>query len=1388
MVSLGSVGNDILDESETAGEVYIHGGVGSDSLVGGDGNDVLVGGKEGGYLIPNPTPDEFQFTDDEFIELADNDTFVGGLGDDLIIGNNGADVARVNLSTDGNDTLQLGNGETSNSPFATNSTFDTVSISGDKNVTLTFNNAEVGDGDIYNAGSELAVSLQADDSLFVSTADDEAIRFVSEDKQTFTVKDGTEELGSGFDVVALGSAGNDFLIESASKNHFINGGQGNDYIVTGSGDDVLFGGADRDVVIAGGGADLVYGGDGSDYIQGDAGNDTIYGGNGSDEIIGGTGNDTIFGGADADSFSVNLSTDGSDSVDLGTGFDSVSISGSANTRMTLDVSAVGNDNIERSADTLAVSVQSQDTPDGDILHIDDEGLRFVAQDFVEGTVLVDAKFDVRDLEDAQVSEGDLFDEVVLGSAGADYVDDYRDKAISEFYREMAAEEAEQLFVPSGSPDVFVEGGQGDDFLTTAYGNDYLSGGEGNDVLFGSLGNDTFIAGAGNDKIGISDSVISANNATEAFFSVNNPNNNIFKFTSNLQANDDESGDDLLIVNLETDGNDTVNLGSGADTVELTSTASTVRMTFNADSVGSGGANDVLVQAEDSEGELTGNILTTDDELIRFVADEDTLFSLNASGSALGDDFGVVDLGGFGNDSFDESLSSVRAYINGGFGDDTIVGSASNDVIVGGAGADLFRVNLDTDGSDLANLGSDLDTVEVSSSAAQVRVSFDTAGVGQGNRNSVTVQAEDGGGDLIGSILTTDDEGIRFVAQDASLFDLTTSNGTSLGDDFGVVGLGSFGSDVFDESEVLSSVYLSGGQGDDTLTGGLVDDILLGGSGNDVLAGGADNDFIDGGEGNDDVARFTEEGRELASDDVFAFDSETNTLTFTDNADSSVEVDTLTGIEKLDFGTFDAIANNQIFVTEAQLAVLNAAGVGFAADNDVTLIVDGSTLSESNLTLSDLQNLGIDHVLTDGPLVNIELGSGPDDGFLARVTEAGGSVDSRLGIDFKVDSENPVKDTAVVNLGLTNAQLSELFSEVEPGVLLPDELNTTAGKDQFALINGGNTTITEEVAAALYGSDATQSKLSISDHFATADGVSTQTSLTLDVNGSTISDNDLSLVDLARLGVDEISLGADMTDTGFFVNIGIGEAIEQFATAYLADNADDFSGALSDAVTKSVLLADSINNIQFTGGDFISEFIFADALSEDAAAAIKGLAATSDPAVTEFNNFEAALRSSLDSNLVGDININGGFVSVLVADATADGTVLADSELSAADLDDLGFDLLLLGDRDQSGDVVGYADLEALLADLGEFNLDTLTDNASDGTDLNQDSIALIDLPEADMTVEQWMATNPFELADLQALAALGLDAIAIGNSFDDFIANGEMDINDLINTHPDNLQ
>ncbi|PTQ87554.1 hypothetical protein C8N29_11849, partial [Agitococcus lubricus] len=103
-----------------------------------------------------------------------------------------------------------------------------------------------------------------------------------------------------------------------------------------------------------------------------------------------------------------------------------------------------------------------------------------------------------------------------------------------------------------------------------------------------------------------------------------------------------------------------------------------------------------------------------------------------------------------------------ATINGTNGNDELIGSNDNDVINGFEGDDTLAYNLSTDGVDQINLGSGMDTLNVSSTgASQIRVMFTSAEVGNNNANdagtlanqdgglAVRIQAEDGSGNLVG---------------------------------------------------------------------------------------------------------------------------------------------------------------------------------------------------------------------------------------------------------------------------------------------------------------------------------------------------------------------------------------------------------------------------------------------------------------------------------------------------------------------------------------------------------------------------------------------------------------------------------------------------------------
>ncbi|ROH85542.1 calcium-binding protein [Pseudomethylobacillus aquaticus] len=890
VATLGTNGNDVFDETGETVNYYINAGAGNDSLVGGNGNDFLVGGAGNDTLNGG----------------NGNDSFIGGGGNDLVLGRNGNDVvAAYNLATDGVDRMNLGAGD------------DIVNVSstGASQIRVSFTSAEVGNGNANDAGvlanqdGSLAVRLQAEDALGnltgnVGRADDEGISFVAGAGTTLDVRDLVSGVARGdqFKVATLGTNGNDVFDETGETvNYYINAGAGNDSLV---------------------------GGDGNDFLVGGAGNDSLFGGFGNDSFIGGGGDDLINGGAGHDVVAAyNLATDGVDQIDLGADDDTLNVSatGASQIRVTFTSAEVGNGNandagvLANQDGGLAVRLQAEDALGnltGNVGRADDEGISFVAG---AGTTL-----DVRDLTNG-AARGDQFKVATLGS------------------------NANDVFNETGETvNYYINAGAGNDSLTGGSGNDFLVGGAGNDSLNGGIGNDSFIGGGGNDLV---------------LGGVGN--------------------DTVVAYNLASDGADRINLGSGDDIVNVSSTgASQVRVTFTSAEVGNAKANDgnslanqdggfaVRLQAEDALGNLTGNVGRADDEGISFVAGAGTTLDVRdlVSGVARGDQFKVATLGTNGNDVFDETGETVNYYINAGAGNDSLVGGDGNDFLVGGAGNDTLNggngndsfiggggndlvlgrngndvvaaYNLATDGVDRMNLGAGDDIVNVSSTgASQIRVSFTSAEVGNGNANdagvlanqdgslAVRLQAEDGLGNLTGNVGRADDEGISFVAGAGTTLDVRDLvSGVARGDQFKVATLGTNGNDVFDETGETVNYYINAGAGNDSLVGGDGNDFLVGGAGNDSLFGGFGNDSFIGGGGSDVFvdAEFST-GQTLAlSDTIFDF------TTAVDTIDTEVEfgVQIVDGSAFADFDAFLAAADESNETMDVFVA-FNAAGSGNA---------------------------------------------------------------------------------------------------------------------------------------------------------------------------------------------------------------------------------------------------------------------------------------------------------------------------------------------------------------------------------------------------------------------------------------------------------------------------
>lgn len=526
--------------------------------------------------------------------------------------------------------------------------------------------------------------------------------------------------------------------------------------------------------------------------------------------------------------------------DLGAGDDMVTVAGvpGRQVRLTFTSAEVGNGmaldagTLANQDGGLAVRLQVENRAGElrrDISRFDDEGIRFVAT--------LGSTFDVRDLVSG-TARGDQFKIVQLGTLGADRISflDYARK-------------------------VYVNAGMGDDRITGGRSADFLVGGIGDDRLYGGSGNDSFIGGAGRDVI----------------------------FGGN--------GQDTAIFAPATDGLDHVDLGAGMDMVSVSATAgSQIRLTFTSAEVGNGMARDSRSMAN-QDGDLAVRLALEDgadmpmdvagrfdDEGIRFVASAGATFDVRdlVSGTARGDQFGVVVLGTEDTDMFDERPSAVNSYINAGAGDDWLYGGTGhdflvggtgndwlsgregNDSLLGGSGDDLAVIDLRDGSSDTADLGDGADLVKVKADAgSQVRVTFTSAEVGNGlaadsgllaNQDAglaVRLQMEDMAGMAGGAMGRVDDEGIRLRGTDMVTFDVRDLvSGAQRGDHFKVVQLGTLGNDQYDAQKSRDAFYVNAGQGDDWVATGMARDFLVGGLGNDTLWGGQGADTLLGGAGDD----------------------------------------------------------------------------------------------------------------------------------------------------------------------------------------------------------------------------------------------------------------------------------------------------------------------------------------------------------------------------------------------------------------------------------------------------------------------------------------------------------------------------------------------------------
>ena len=482
------------------------------------------------------------------------------------------------------------------------------------------------------------------------------------------------------------------------------------------------------------------------------------------------------------------------------------------------------------------------------------------------------------------------------------------------------------------PPAFLSGGEGDDSLTGSAAADTLDGGAGNDTLNGRGGNDTLLGGPGNDILnggqgtdtmsggdgddqfvwnpGDGSDVIEgdAGNDTMLFIGANiaetvdlSANGTRFRFFRNVANITMDCNNLEQVVFRALGGTDQITVndltGTGVSNVFLDLNASAGGGDAAADTIIVNGTqtNDVISVIGSTNGVTVNGLAAT----VTVVGAESNLDRLTVNG---------LD----GADNIDASAlpaNLIQLTLNGGLGDDHIVGSQGDDIIIGdrgsdvllgGPGDDVFPWNPG-DGSDVLEGQGGFDTmlfnganiaekVVMSANGQRLRFTRDIAGITMdcNDVERVTFNALGGADDITINNLTGTTVSNIAVNLGATLNSVTGDNAADAVTIFGttdsdaitingspatgvtVAGLqatvnitgsepamdGLFinaldGDDAVVASDLQAGVIIltvDGGPGDDVIVGSQGNDILLGGDGDDILNGGPGQDVLDGGTG------------------------------------------------------------------------------------------------------------------------------------------------------------------------------------------------------------------------------------------------------------------------------------------------------------------------------------------------------------------------------------------------------------------------------------------------------------------------------------------------------------------------------------------------------------
>ncbi len=838
----GQGGNDVITLNESNGALP------KANLFGGAGNDTLTGGSGNDMLFGQSGNDTLlgKGGNDFLFGGADSDTLTGGDADDQVFGESGNDRMVWNPGDD-TDLNEGGSGT------------DTIEVNG-------------GNGD----------------EQFTVTANGTRVRFDRLNPAPFSLDVGTSEK-----LVVNMNGGNDSFSATGNLAALIqitvDGGTGNDTILGSNGVDLLLGGDGDDFIDGQQGNDTALLGAGNDVFQWDPGdgNDTVEGQDGTDSLVfnGSAANEIFNVTANGNRVRLtrniaNITMDLNDveGLTLNTlgGADTVTIGDLSGTDMTqVNVNLAGSGGVgDAAADTVIVT----GTNGNDVIDVFGSGSS-------ASVIGLAATVNITGSEGAN-------DSLVINALGGN-------------------DGLTATTLPAGVVKLTLDGGEGNDTILGSQGADVLLGGDGDDFVFGDNGSDVAFLGAGNDVFqwdpGDGNDTIEGQDGADSllFFGSNASENiNIFANGGRVLLTRDVASvtmdlDDLESVEVRTlGGSDNVVIG------DLTGTDLTrIDLDLRGPNGGGDGSVDTVTVNGTQGADVFGAFGDSGGVTVFGLAARVNVFQLDAASDRL-------TLNGQGGDDVIDATSleadGLKLTINGGLGNDVLIGGEGDDTVAGGDGNDLALMGAGDD-TFVWNPGDDNDTVEgqagfdelvfnganvaeqigISANGGRVLFTRNIANVVMdlNDTEAITFNALGGAdvitvGDLSGTDVTevnlnlagsggigdgvadtvnvigTDGDDVAVVVGNASgtsVFGLAAvvniSGAEAANDQLVVNALG--GDDVVEASGLAAGAIgftADGGDGDDVLVGGDGNDTLLGGAGDDVLVGGNGLDVLDGGTG------------------------------------------------------------------------------------------------------------------------------------------------------------------------------------------------------------------------------------------------------------------------------------------------------------------------------------------------------------------------------------------------------------------------------------------------------------------------------------------------------------------------------------------------------------